>query len=909
MDLSESDSATLSFQYINPAWGVAQNELYVYYRVDGGEWQYLAGFSNNITTWTSTGDIELQGLAANYQIGFFGSNDMNHDDYGYGIGLDDIKVNMISNAYRWATITDGATSPYTWNGLDPETTYRVRVTGDCGNGVPSELLVFTTTSNCPAPDNVLVDNITKNSATVSWEGTTNTYSSYNVMYREVIPGDLHQVFYDSFEGDFSTWTTYALDYSSDVTNWQKFDMTDWNNDYHGHTGDNVARSQSYNRTDGDVSVDNWLVSPRMTLGDVVKFWVTGGGYAPGQGEVRDYYEVRVSTGTNAVSDFVFVAAPDYAPGYQIWAERTVLLGNYAGQQGYVAIRHHDYGQDYICVDDFGVFNSTNSYGTVHTLTTTTTSCELTGLTPGTLYEVQVQGIDCNGSGGLSEWSTLVNFTTIAPKTFNTEGNWSVASNWLDNALPAADDDVLINANCTLDMNAEVAELTIPQGKVLTIMSGKTLNVTDVLNNQTPTALVIEDGAQLKMPRSTYATVKKNITGYNSVTGNGDNWYLITSPIYSADLPIHEIIGIIPPEGNYDLYSFDYTEDQEWRNYKVEPHPFDYVYGSALGKLTGYLYASQYGTTLNFFGPVMGTADNSYNNGNIYKDCVAPTTPANYGFPGWYLIGNGYVCDAYLADASSDGNGLPCFVMNAAGNGFEAVAAGTPLAPWTGCFYQTETTGRVYVVTTAPAVPNRGNLNMKLHSGDKQLDNAILVFDGNQQLGKFSFRQGSSMIYMPVEGKDLAITSVEGRVGEQPLNFKAEKNGTYTIDFANEDITFSYLHLIDNKTGADVNLLETSNYTFDAKVTDYAQRFRLVFATGTSTDSETDTFGFINGMGDLCIFGIEGEATVQVVDMMGRVLSSETFSGSYEKKIEGAPGVYMVRLIQGNDVRVQKMVVR
>ena len=44
-------------------------------------------------------------------------------------------------------------------------------------------------------------------------------------------------------------------------------------------------------------------------------------------------------------------------------------------------------------------------------------------------------------------------------------------------------------------------------------------------------------------------------------------------------------------------------------------------------------------------------------------------------------------------------------------------------------------------------------------------------------------------------------------------------------------------------------------------------------------------------------------------MMGHVISSETFSGSYEKRINGAPGVYMVRLINGNDVRVQKVVVR
>ena len=163
--------------------------------------------------------------------------------------------------------------------------------------------------------------------------------------------------------------------------------------------------------------------------------------------------------------------------------------------------------------------------------------------------------------------------------------------------------------------------------------------------------------------------------------------------------------------------------------------------------------------------------------------------------------------------------------------------------------------------------------------------------------------------MPVEGKDLAITSVEGQVGEQIVNFVPEKNGTYTLNFTNEEVTFSYLHLIDHKTGADVDLLANPTYTFNASTSDYESRFKLLFATGSSASPETDVFGFINGSGNFCIFGIEGEATVQVIDMLGHVLSSETFSGSYEKKINGAPGIYMVRLLNGNDVKVQKVVVR
>ena len=187
-----------------------------------------------------------------------------------------------------------------------------------------------------------------------------------------------------------------------------------------------------------------------------------------------------------------------------------------------------------------------------------------------------------------------------------------------------------------------------------------------------------------------------------------------------------------------------------------------------------------------------------------------------------------------------------------------------------------------------------------------LDNAIIRFDNGETLGKFQLKESSTKVYFSQEGKDYAIINA-GNVGELPVNFKAAKNGSYTLSVNNEDVEFNYLHLVDNMTGAEVNLLDCPSYSFEAKTTDYASRFKLVFATGSSVDG--DSFAFVNGMGNLSIYGIEGTATLQVMDLTGRILSSETFSGSYEKNLNVAPGVYMLRLIQGNDVKVQKMVIR
>ena len=157
-----------------------------------------------------------------------------------------------------------------------------------------------------------------------------------------------------------------------------------------------------------------------------------------------------------------------------------------------------------------------------------------------------------------------------------------------------------------------------------------------------------------------------------------------------------------------------------------------------------------------------------------------------------------------------------------------------------------------------------------------------------------------------------MVSAEGQ-GEMPVNFSADENGTYTLSFSCESVEFSYLHLFDNKTGTDIDLLAPEyaegpiTYTFDATTMDYESRFKLVYATGSSMDG--DSFTFLNSNGNFSIFGIEGEATLQVLDVMGRVLSIETFNGSIDKRLDVAPGVYFIRLVNGSDVKTQKIVVR
>lgn len=394
------------------------------------------------------------------------------------------------------------------------------------------------------------------------------------------------------------------------------------------------------------------------------------------------------------------------------------------------------------------------------------------------------------------------------------------------------------------------------------------------------SLTIADGGQLMTNNETTATVKKNIAGYGDSEGG---YYLISNPLASTISPADA--GLITTGSGYDLYDWDYSASDglEWRNYKENSFS---LYNS-----WSVLYANESDVELSFNGSIKAnnipvTRTTSYSNG--------------YEFGGWRLYGNPFVCDAYLHTESTE---IAFFRMNATGDGFETATGA--IHPLEGFFVQVTASGQS--LTISREAPDRsGQLNMNLSRNNKQLDNAIVVFGEGRNLGKLSFKENSSKVYMTMEDEDCAAVFTTG-MGEIPVSFKAEENGSYTLDFSNEKVTFDYLHFIDNMTGNDVNLLEIPFYTFDATTTDYASRFKLVFATGSSIDGES--FGFFNSSGNFCIFGIEGEATLQVIDMLGHVLSSEQFSGSYEKKLNVVPGVYMLRLINGNDVKVQKIVVR
>ena len=378
---------------------------------------------------------------------------------------------------------------------------------------------------------------------------------------------------------------------------------------------------------------------------------------------------------------------------------------------------------------------------------------------------------------------------------------------------------------------------------------------------------------------TERTFTKEIAAYTE--GEKDHYYLIASPI-----------GTVSPDkvtnmltNTYDLYYFDHaaTDGMEWITYKAGEGATDP--GFDLEACKGYLYANSEDVTLTFKGfPYTGNGQ------------VTLTKTGDTYWDGWNLVGNPFDDDAFI------GRGRSFYKMN--NDGTDIISSTGAIGAMEGVFVVAETNGETLTFSTEdPGKTSALVINLTRDRG-VAIDRAIVRFGESDFLPKRMLNPDNTKLYIPQANVDYAVVPAEAEVGEMPLSFKADHNGTYTLSFASEEVSFNYLHLIDNMTGADVDLLSTSNYTFSARTTDYASRFRLVFATGASAG---DVFAFYsNGS---WIINNDGDATLQVVDAMGRILSSENISGSTSKAIHSAPGVYMLRLINGDNVKVQKIIVK
>lgn len=406
----------------------------------------------------------------------------------------------------------------------------------------------------------------------------------------------------------------------------------------------------------------------------------------------------------------------------------------------------------------------------------------------------------------------------------------------------------------------------------------------LFRNANAVNFVFADGAELIYTgeETVNATFEKDIIGYNNK--GSDGWYFIANP---TDNTTVNLSG-----GNsYDLYTFNPAAAAEWHNEQYiggEQIPEGNI---AISRETGYLYANSADFTLKFAGELIPSGEETI-------DLVYAGEGQGLDCPGFNLIGNPFPCTAYI---SSD------FDMYKLVNGSEVqISEDFTMDPCEAFFVEaTVDNQEVTISTTAPTGKSYAMPIVVNSDRGETLDRAILHLEGTRNSHKFMMNPDRTNISFAKNGERFAAVS-RGDETEIPMNFTADHKGSYTISFNTENFEEEYLHLIDVISGDNIDLLVTPSYTFEADADEYASRFRIVFGTTDINDdpaTSSEPFVYISN-GNLVINNIEGTASMQIIDMLGRIVRTETVSGSYNKPHNLKAGAYVITL----DGKAQRIVI-
>ncbi len=214
----------------------------------------------------------------------------------------------------------------------------------------------------------------------------------------------------------------AIDADGDGYNWMRaselIETMGWSStidafDANGSaTGDGLV-SESYRNNVGAFHADNWLISPAIVLSAGGSYKATWYSRA-GQNTYADSYSVYVGTS----SDIATLAAG--TPLYEGVSEDSftlheLVLSDFAGQTVYFAIRHNDYDNYYLVIDQFSVVELSDNPEIVLTSITTPTS-----ISEG--ESINVSGVVTNNSASaLTSFDVAYTIDGTPSATYNVTG--------------------------------------------------------------------------------------------------------------------------------------------------------------------------------------------------------------------------------------------------------------------------------------------------------------------------------------------------------------------------------------------------------------------------------------------------------------------------------------------------------
>lgn len=452
------------------------------------------------------------------------------------------------------------------------------------------------------------------------------------------------------------------------------------------------------------------------------------------------------------------------------------------------------------------------------------------------------------------------------------------------ASPTISGDIEITTPTTISSSQTFSgDLDITE--TLTIGGSAVVTVEGDITNSSAANLIIEDGGQLITSSSVQLTYKKNIT---SAAKDG-GWYTISTPVHTASNPfltpgsVENLI--LDPATNYDFFYYD-EASHTWMNYKQS------AFNLNIGQ--GYLYRNN-GAELHFAG---------YSNQATYYEKALSYASTENKLKGFNLIGNPYPQNITMSDVTVNNEGTLSggYVLSESGAWSADVAA--TIAPAQGFLVQIDKTG-VTATITKPTGGSKSRANNDyikfIVANSQHEDAAFALFEEGYGLNKIDHRNSDiPMLYIPKEGHNFAIATMDDNTQSFNLNLKAKTTGKYTLTYKATG-NFSYLHVIDRLTGEDVDMLLDGEYSFIASPSDAENRFivRLEYMNGLD-NSEDSIFAYQSGSDII----VNGEGELQIFDVMGRRVATQYVSGVETINLQ-SHGVYIFKLNE----KTQKIVVR
>ena len=526
---------------------------------------------------------------------------------------------------------------------------------------------------------------------------------------------------------------------------------------------------------------------------------------------------------------------------------------------------------------------------------------------------------------------VVNYHTIRYKFIGNDKDWNKVYNWqlvcdswaepqnatqLPSSNPKMIDDIIVAANLDATSDYIVKDLEIISEKILTIAPSASLEIIGDITNDDVNALVVDSdinrtGSLIHNDDNVVAKVNCHIDN-SSVTRNWSaDWHFISSPVANQTIE-----SFIPTEENYDFYSWS-EFNSTWNNQKKDNSTTNNFYvdnGLNFNIGRGYLVAYENEGYKKFSGTL--------NNGDVTFP-LSCSTDGEYvveRFTGFNLVGNPYPsyidwdAEGWTRDNlqlqtiwiyDDDVNNYITYTLG----GVATNGGSQYIAPCQGFFVKAASAGN-FIMTNDIRTKSKSSFRkddnenifkVRVNGASGQDEIAVVKGDNDDVIKMFSMNDDAPSLYINKGVGDYSVVYIDEE-NTLSLNFEGGF-AKYTISLSECGNAFDEIILEDRLTGEKVNLM-TESYSFIYNDNDRKDRFVLTFAN-SQQPTDNDYFAYINN-GDIIINDINGNAQIEIYDLMGRRVYENADAVSNVSTYGYSSGVYIIRKIDDKGIKTQKI---